>query len=82
MKFRIGVITAALALTLLGPAAQAEPAQAFMLKNGMKIIVKEDHRAPTAVHMVWYKIGSMDELDGTSGVAHALEHMMGSSSAS
>ena len=46
------------------------------LKNGLKVIVKEDRRAPTAVHMVWYKVGSMDEVDGTSGVAHALEHMM------
>ncbi|MEW5780797.1 MAG: M16 family metallopeptidase [Pseudomonadota bacterium] len=46
------------------------------LKNGLKVIVKEDHRAPTAVHMVWYRAGSMDEKDGTSGVAHVLEHMM------
>lgn len=46
------------------------------LKNGMRIIVKEDHRAPTAVQMVWYRIGSMDEVDGASGVAHVLEHMM------
>jgi zinc protease len=42
----------------------------------MRIIVKEDHRAPTVAHMIWYKIGSMDELNGTTGVAHALEHMM------
>lgn len=46
------------------------------LDNGLRVIVKEDRRAPTAVHMVWYRIGSMDEVDGTSGVAHVLEHMM------
>ena len=46
------------------------------LSNGLRVIVKEDRRAPTAVHMVWYRIGSMDEVDGTSGVAHVLEHMM------
>jgi zinc protease len=46
------------------------------LANGLRIIVKEDRRAPTAVQMVWYRIGSMDEVDGTSGVAHVLEHMM------
>ena len=46
------------------------------LPNGLKVVVKEDHRAPTVVHMVWYKVGSIDEVDGTSGVAHALEHMM------
>ena len=46
------------------------------LANGLRVIVKEDHRAPTAVHMVWYLAGSMDEVSGTSGVAHVLEHLM------
>lgn len=46
------------------------------LPNGLRVIVKEDHRAPIVVHMVWYRAGSMDEKDGTSGVAHALEHLM------
>ncbi|MCF8198289.1 MAG: insulinase family protein [Sulfuritalea sp.] len=46
------------------------------LANGLRVIVKEDNRAPTAVHMVWYRAGSMDEKDGTSGVAHVLEHLM------
>jgi zinc protease len=63
-------------LTCLSAIAHAEPAQEFMLKNGMKVIVKEDHRAPTVAHMIWYRIGSMDEKSGTTGVAHALEHMM------
>ena len=40
------------------------------------LIVKPDHRAPTAVHMLWLRVGAMDEVDGTSGVAHVLEHMM------
>jgi zinc protease len=38
--------------------------------------VKEDHRAPTVVSMIWYKAGSMDEVNGGTGVAHVLEHMM------
>lgn len=46
------------------------------LTNGMKVIVKEDRRAPSVVHMVWYRSGSMDEPEGVSGVAHVLEHMM------
>lgn len=46
------------------------------LANGLRVIVKEDHRAPTVVHMVWYRAGAMDEKDGYSGVAHALEHLM------
>jgi zinc protease len=54
----------------------AARAQQFTLANGMTLIVQPDRRAPTAVHMVWVRVGSMDEVDGTSGVAHALEHMM------
>ncbi len=46
------------------------------LPNGLRVIVKEDRRAPTAVHMVWYRAGSMDEHNGSTGVAHVLEHMM------
>ena len=48
----------------------------FMLSNGLKLIVREDHRAPTVAHMVWYRAGSMDEVNGKTGVAHVLEHMM------
>jgi len=48
----------------------------FTLNNGLKLIVKEDHRAPTVAHMVWYRAGSMDEVNGRTGVAHVLEHMM------
>jgi zinc protease len=59
----------------MSTAALANPYETT-LKNGLRIIVKEDHRAPTAVQMVWYRIGSIDEVDGASGVAHVLEHMM------
>ena len=50
--------------------------QEFQLSNGLKLIVREDHRAPTVAHMVWYRAGSMDETNGRTGVAHVLEHMM------
>ena len=46
------------------------------LSNGLKVIVKEDHRAPVVVQQVWYRAGSIDERTGTTGVAHMLEHMM------
>ncbi len=46
------------------------------LGNGLRVIVMEDHRAPTVASMVWYRAGSMDESAGTTGVAHVLEHMM------
>jgi len=46
------------------------------LANGLRIIVKEDHRAPVAIMQVWYKVGSSYEANGLTGVSHALEHMM------
>jgi len=64
-----------LALLAASASALANPFETT-LANGLRVIVKEDRRAPTAVHMVWYRAGAMDEKDGTSGVAHVLEHMM------
>lgn len=48
----------------------------FVLDNGLKLIVREDHRAPVVTTMVWYKIGSVDEPRGQGGISHMLEHMM------
>ena len=70
MKIRLFAVLALTATTVW-----ANPHEKT-LANGLRIIVQEDRRAPTAVHMVWYRAGSMDETDGTSGVAHVLEHMM------
>ena len=46
------------------------------LDNGMKVLVKQDRRAPVAVIQVWYKIGTSYEHEGITGLSHALEHMM------
>ena len=46
------------------------------LDNGMKVLVKQDKRAPVAVIQVWYKIGTSYEHEGITGLSHALEHMM------
>jgi zinc protease len=48
----------------------------YYLANGLKVIVKEDHRAPAAIMQVWYKVGSSYETNGITGISHALEHMM------
>ncbi|HEC16239.1 MAG TPA: insulinase family protein [Sedimenticola sp.] len=48
----------------------------YRLDNGLKVIVKEDHRAPIVVSQVWYKVGSSYEHRGITGVSHVLEHMM------
>ena len=60
---------------LMHSGAQAEVFEAT-LPNGLKVIVKEDHRAPVVVQQIWYRAGSVDELTGTTGIAHVLEHMM------
>ncbi len=57
-------------------AAVANQAQQFTLPNGLTVIIKPDRRTPTAVHMLWVRVGAIDEVDGTTGVAHVLEHMM------
>ena len=57
-------------------AAAAPVAQQFTLSNGMTLIVRPDRRAPTVAHMLWVRVGSIDEVSGTSGVAHVLEHML------
>ncbi|MCB5186847.1 insulinase family protein [Methylobacillus caricis] len=56
--------------------AQAADTHEFKLDNGMRVIVQEDHRAPVVVSQVWYRAGSVDEVNGKTGVAHVLEHMM------
>lgn len=76
MSFRKIVLIALFALFGLHFNVYAKAPEAFYLPNGLKVIVKEDHRAPVAVHMIWYRAGSMDETSGTTGVAHVLEHMM------
>lgn len=48
----------------------------FILGNGLRLIVKEDHRSPVVISQIWYKAGSIDEVNGRTGVAHVLEHMM------
>lgn len=48
----------------------------YQLKNGLKLVVKENHRAPVVITQVWYKVGSSNEHNGITGISHALEHMM------
>ena len=70
--------SALLVLFLASPAMAlaATQAQEFQLDNGLKLIVKEDHRSPVVVSQVWYQTGALDEVNGKTGVAHLLEHMM------
>lgn len=48
----------------------------FTLDNGLTLVVIPDRRAPVVTHMAWYKVGSADDPQGRSGIAHFLEHLM------
>ena len=48
----------------------------YHLDNGLKVLVKPDHRTPVVVSQIWYKVGSSYEHNGITGISHMLEHMM------
>ncbi|MBB1125106.1 M16 family metallopeptidase [Thiospirillum jenense] len=62
-------------LTATQPAAVSQVTEK-VLKNGLRVLVKQDHRAPIATMQVWYRVGSSYEHDGVTGISHLLEHMM------
>ena len=57
-------------------AANALNVEEYTLKNGLKVLVLEDHKAPSATFQIWYRVGSRDENIGKTGLSHLLEHMM------
>jgi zinc protease len=77
-------LAALLLIVLLGLSArfaQAQteidiPYQKFVLKNGLTLIVHEDHKAPIVAVNVWYHVGSKNEKPGRTGFAHLFEHLM------
>ncbi|MFC5694923.1 M16 family metallopeptidase [Pseudomonas sp. GCM10022186] len=71
-----GLLCCALCLPVLALAADNQPTHEFTLDNGLKVVVREDHRAPVVVSQLWYKVGSSYETPGQTGLSHALEHMM------
>ena len=69
---------ALLLIFLLGApvAFAAAPVHEFNLANGLKVLVREDRRAPVVVSQIWYKVGSSYEPSGLTGISHLLEHLM------
>jgi zinc protease len=76
MTLKIRALLLSCVLFAVTMTAQAQAVHEYVLQNGMKLLIKEDKRAPTVVHMVWYKVGSIDEANGTTGLSHVVEHMM------
>ncbi|MFA5265961.1 MAG: insulinase family protein, partial [Opitutaceae bacterium] len=58
------------------PAIPDIPYKKFVLKNGLTLIVHEDHKAPIVAVNVWYHVGSKNEKKGKTGFAHLFEHLM------
>ncbi|MGZ3597960.1 MAG: M16 family metallopeptidase [Syntrophales bacterium] len=48
----------------------------YELKNGLKILMVERHLSPTVSFYIRYRVGAVDEIDGRTGTAHLLEHML------
>lgn len=65
-----------LPLSLTAAKAEIFNPETTTLDNGLQIIVVTSRRAPVVTHMVWYKVGSMDEPPGKTGIAHFFEHLM------
>ncbi|MEJ2143105.1 MAG: pitrilysin family protein [Gammaproteobacteria bacterium] len=76
--YRLTLLASILGIGLSLAAVQKVAAQVheFKLDNGLKLLVKEDHRAPVVVSQIWYKVGASYEHNGITGVSHVLEHMM------
>lgn len=52
------------------------PVEKYTLKNGLTVLLHEDHSVPMISYHTWYRVGSRDEQPGVTGAAHMLEHMM------
>ncbi|MCA9933004.1 MAG: insulinase family protein, partial [Anaerolineales bacterium] len=52
------------------------PVTKTTLDNGLTVILKEMHHAPVASFMIWYRVGSRNEVPGITGISHWVEHMM------
>ena len=78
MKQTLAAVSAAALLLLAsaGARAQSFDIKTHTLKNGMKILVQEDHSIPSATMYIFYRIGSRNEHTGTTGLSHFFEHMM------
>jgi zinc protease len=63
-------------LSAINPKVNAAQVQEYVLDNGLKILLLEDHKSPAVTFQVWYRVGARNEKDGKSGLAHFLEHMM------
>jgi len=78
MRYKLAAALFVVACSVLHAESAAidVPYQRFVLKNGLSLIVHEDHKAPIVAVNVWYHVGSKNERPGKTGFAHLFEHLM------
>jgi zinc protease len=75
-RFCFGLILSVLSVFGGVTRLHAAQVQEFILDNGLKVLLLENHKSPAVTFQVWYRVGARNEKDGKSGLAHFLEHMM------
>ncbi|MFS2137063.1 M16 family metallopeptidase [Duganella sp. Dugasp56] len=86
MSLRRTILAASIALLSAGALHAADiaipdiPYTKFVLKNGLTVLVHEDHKTPVVAINTWYHVGSKNEKAGKTGFAHLFEHLMFSGS--
>jgi zinc protease len=77
MKIIWIAILTSLAMVIASPAfSQDLRVTEKVLPNGLKVLLKEEHKAPVVTFQIWYKVGARNEALGKTGMSHLLEHMM------
>lgn len=76
MRFFAASFAAIVFIALPAWAGGAPIISNFTLKNGLEVIVVENHRVPAVSHTLWYRVGAADDPEGKSGLAHYHEHAM------
>jgi zinc protease len=75
-RFLLSSLTFVLVIGAGSRPLHATNVREFVLDNGLKVLMLEEHKSPAVTFQVWYRVGSRNEKDGKSGLAHFLEHMM------
>ena len=71
-RLRLSIVS----LIAISGSVHAADVREVVLDNGLKVLLREDHKSPAVTFQVWYRVGSRNEKDGKSGLSHFLEHMM------
>jgi zinc protease len=75
-RFILRLLLGLFLLSIAPETSHATAVKEFVLENGLKVFLLEDHKSPAVTFQVWYRVGSRNEKDGKSGLSHFLEHMM------